>query len=415
MDMILCLTRRRGLIHAASILLVVLAANGVSAETKMTKNLLDGVKCLDGSPALYFISDEELAKTSKYVVWLEGGGACRNMSDCELRAKSKLGSSTPWPNEMLPPEDILKTDLSVNPDFAGFVHIFVPYCSGDIWVGQAKEALNPFIDSTESNLSQWVGYFQGHMIIEQLLDQVIGDAVVDELILTGCSAGGMGTFYNCDYVAAKFNESKVRCRPEAGYFGLPIATYPSFTAGTKEKPAQMHHLGSGWSFSINPWSLESPESKACQAASSSPTDDCPAMQKGINVCCALPPYIYPYIQTPMFVSENTADAYQVFEQGQCPRSKTEKTKEYIDYLRNILVSSMNKVIVRGSKRSQDGVFAPACLRHCMYWTAEENMAATIRGKSLQQAFGDWYYERGSPGSFMYLNNSSDPRQLLSCM
>ena len=36
----------------------------------------------------------------------------------------------------------------------------------------------------------------------------------------------------------------------------------------------------------------------------------------------------------------------------------------------------------------------------MYWTAEDNKAATIRGKSLQEAFGDWYYDRGLPGSFL---------------
>ena len=75
---------------------------------------------------------------------------------------------------------------------------------------------------------------------------------------------------------------------------------------------------------------------------------------------------------------------------------------------------MEDVIVRGKKKDRDGLFAPACLKHSMYWTAEDNEAATIDGTSLQEAFGDWYYDRGSPGSHMYLNNASDPKQLFAC-
>ena len=381
----------------------------------MEKHLLDGVKCLDGSPALYFIGNDAGADRSKYVFWLEGGGACAHEADCKLRAKSRLGSSTKWPNQMPPPEDLMKANLTVNPDFANFTHVFVPYCSGDLWIGQASKAMNPFTDKTDSNGPGWQGFFQGHMIIEQVLDTVVGKNKVNELVLTGCSAGGMGTFYNCDFVAAKFPNAKIRCRPEAGYFGLPIATYDSFTTGTKENATQMHHLGNLWSFRINPWNLESPESKACQATMKDTTESCQITQKGVNVCCALPPYLYPYINTPMFVSQNTADAYQVFQQGGCPKVANEKTRDYLEYLRGILANSLEEVIVQGKKKNQDGIFAPACLKHCMYWTAGDNKAATIRGKSLQEVFGDWYYDRGLPGSFMYLNNSSDPKQLISCM
>ena len=38
-------------------------------------------------------------------------------------------------------------------------HVFVPYVSGDVWAGQAPQALNPF--AAESNLKGWKGYFQG--------------------------------------------------------------------------------------------------------------------------------------------------------------------------------------------------------------------------------------------------------------
>ena len=186
------------------------------------------------------------------------------------------------------------------------------------------------------------------MILEKVLDTVVRKSMVEEVLLTGCSAGGMGTFYNCDFVAAKFPNAKVRCRPEAGYFGLPIATYDSFMKGSKESPAQLHHVGSGWFTRIKAWSLESPESQACQVAKIHP-DNCTIMQNGFNVCCALPPYLYPYIKTPMFVGENTADAYQVFVQGGCPKSEDNNTNTYIRYLRGILAGSMEQTIVRGKE------------------------------------------------------------------
>ena len=72
-----------------------------------------------------------------------------------------------------------------------------------LWVGQAPDAINPF-GNTDGNAAEWQGYFQGHMILEKVLDTVVRKSMVEEVLLTGCSAGGMGTFYNCDFVAAKY-------------------------------------------------------------------------------------------------------------------------------------------------------------------------------------------------------------------
>ena len=83
----------------------------------------------------------------------------------------------------------------MNPDFSDFVHIFVPYCSGDVWIGQAPNAINPF-GKTNGTAVEWQGYFQGHMILEKVLDTVVRKSMVEEVLLTGCSAGGMGTFCN---------------------------------------------------------------------------------------------------------------------------------------------------------------------------------------------------------------------------
>ena len=72
--------------------MISLGAPPVPATT-MTRVLLDNVKCLDGSPAGYYVDG---TASSKWVFWLEGGGACFTEADCEQRARTALGSSTKW-------------------------------------------------------------------------------------------------------------------------------------------------------------------------------------------------------------------------------------------------------------------------------------------------------------------------------
>lgn len=43
-------------------------------------------------------------------------------------------------------EKLTKANMTANPDFANFAHVFVPYCSGGLWSGQAQEAISTFAD-----------------------------------------------------------------------------------------------------------------------------------------------------------------------------------------------------------------------------------------------------------------------------
>lgn len=60
---------------------------------------------------------------------------------------------------LYPPYDsetrgMLRGDFK-NPDFRDWNRIYVPYCSGDVWEGQAEDPLNPW-DAADP----WRGYFQ---------------------------------------------------------------------------------------------------------------------------------------------------------------------------------------------------------------------------------------------------------------
>lgn len=63
---------------------------------------------------------------------------------------------------------------------------------------------------------------EGHNIVADTIAQLIETAGLDsaaELILSGCSAGGLGTFENTDFVASLLPDVAVVGNPQAGYFG----------------------------------------------------------------------------------------------------------------------------------------------------------------------------------------------------
>ena len=167
----------------------------------MQRVLLREAKAIDGNPALYYIGRN--ASSTKYVIWLEGGGICQSLADCQNRAKGSLGSS----KRSLPVQNVgqgmMQADPAANPDFYEWNRVYVPYVSGDVWGGAAPQPLNPFLDtgdgSKELMPTGTVGFFQGHLIVEEVLSSlkdVSGLADATEVILTGCSAGGIGTIAN---------------------------------------------------------------------------------------------------------------------------------------------------------------------------------------------------------------------------
>ena len=67
-------------------------------------------------------------------------GICQSQADCQIRAAGNYGSSKGYAMTMPAPGGILASDAS-NPDFASWNRIYVPYCSGDVWVGNMYQIL----------------------------------------------------------------------------------------------------------------------------------------------------------------------------------------------------------------------------------------------------------------------------------
>ena len=401
------------------------AADGNMMQLVMLPAAQYNATCTDGTSVGYYWrpAPQDSPNHDKVVLWLKGGAYCSTYDDCVQRqSKPGLGSSKAWPQTYIG-NGIQSPDKTVNPDFFDWNHAYLEYCTGDLWTGEQVEPVNPW--GASSGPQKFT--FTGHLYLSQVLDhleEVSHGAKASEFILTGGSAGGVGTFVNADYVGARpsLASAKYRAMPQGGFFGRPSSDYAHFKANTTD-PDPYQRKYSGWLSTIQ-HHVAAAETK-CLAHNAS---------QGPN--CASPLYMYPFTTTKMFIAQAAVDFEQCFEYSGCPSGKVytdPETAAYVEYQHGIQAPNLGDVVVNGPKAAMDGLFAPACLGHTLPqlgWSGAKrvpnidplhNASGGIAGQDPQvdgmyaaQAFGDWYFERTAAGSHMHLDSNSDLDTLCKC-
>lgn len=86
---------------------------------------------------------------------------------------------------------ILSSSAEENPFWWNANHVFIPYCSSDIWSGDSPA-------SSAGDLS-----FLGSRIVEQVITELLPRGLSDAklLLLAGSSAGAAGVMINLDRIA----------------------------------------------------------------------------------------------------------------------------------------------------------------------------------------------------------------------
>lgn len=73
---------------------------------------------------------------NKWIVYLQGGGWCRDEQNCLDRSKTSLGSSKSWAKTFsLTGHGFLSGDETVNPEFYNWNVAYVNYCDGASFAG----------------------------------------------------------------------------------------------------------------------------------------------------------------------------------------------------------------------------------------------------------------------------------------
>jgi hypothetical protein len=171
-----------------------------------------GTRCRDNSETGFAVNLASPA-SDKLMIYLEGGGACVDEFFCDTTPSTfgatqfatwKAGTATATqPNGGM----FNRTDAA-NP-VAGWNFVYVPYCTGDIFVGDTPNVTVPNVKGTQ----QFVGYTDVKLDLDRIVPTF---PTVTKVLLTGISAGGFGASANYVQTARAFGSTPVILLDDSG-------------------------------------------------------------------------------------------------------------------------------------------------------------------------------------------------------
>jgi len=158
-----------------------------------------GAVCQDGSDYGFFAKK---GKVDRLVVYLEGGGACFREDFCKANPQSFGGDAAVRRRDAVSVMD----DATPGNPFKDWNKVFLGYCSGDIYSG-VKTNKTGFGNRTQ----------QGFINVGLVLERVVPTFTeVDDVVLTGSSAGGFGALFNWLRVQEAFDAIPVTLVNDSG-------------------------------------------------------------------------------------------------------------------------------------------------------------------------------------------------------
>lgn len=318
-------------------------------------------KCLDGSPYSYYISKGSDA--SKFYFNHQGGGWCQDVWECAARSKTDLGSSTTWPATMTG-GDSFSRDPNTNPVMNTWNMVYLPYCDGGSFTG----------DATTTQPQQL--YFYGLGIREAVvasLKETYGFNSATDIVVGGCSAGGLAAYLHVDWYAQQVPKARARGLPDSGFF-------LDGNYSRDGKPDYEGHMANLYQFMNSAAGM----STACTSK--------------LGYKCLFALHALPYISTPVFALNSAYDA--TMGNGQCGHSGITFNWD--------IASSVNacgnyiRGLVRTLLKSPSGAFLDSCKHHCGEWGAIH-----IDKVTSPFAFQAWF-EKGAAGAGYLDQNQTYP-------
>ena len=338
-------------LYLAAFLLTTLASRVMGASVGNITFLKDaarssGAVCLDGTPAAFYLAPG--AEPGKVYIHQEGGGWCAPGQNCLQRATTPLGSSKTYPPTMGFHGGYLSDDPAQNPLMANWTKVYVKYCDGSSQTSNvdAPVPVGPFII-----------FYRGHRILKAVQDYLTTTALANatEVVISGCSAGGLSTYLHADsWRAALPPTVRVTALPDSGFF---LAYNRSATG---------YNYGSLMRLIVQQMNSSLP--KNCLAAN--PHD--PAS-------CIFAETISSTLETPTFALQGKYDAWQI--EGGDAKLPLNDTVD-INAWGAMLSARMNTTLL---SQPQHGAFLDSCLHHCGGFDAFH-----VDGYTQATAHAAWY-------------------------
>jgi hypothetical protein len=160
-----------------------------------------GAQCRDGSSTGVAVNLNP--DSDRVLIYLEGGGACFNLLSCGLNPARFDGPGFDGRSRGL-----FDRENDENP-VADWNFIYVPYCTGDVHIGNRPDAKVPGLGSRQ----QFVGYRNMELNLARIV-ATFPDA--SQVLLTGSSAGGFGAAGNYAQTQEAFGDVPVTLLDDSG-------------------------------------------------------------------------------------------------------------------------------------------------------------------------------------------------------
>jgi hypothetical protein len=249
------------------------------------------------------------------------------------------------------------------------------------------------------NTSVW---FRGHAISLAIREDLLvrqGMSRATDVVVGGCSAGGMAAQLQCDSwadsVRALNPATKTRCLMDAGWF--PWAP-PETPNGDGFNDAWL----SGYDRMVN-------------HDNSALHPDCVAAQNSTSTwLCLMAEVNAPYIKTPMFVFQSQFDGFQIPIMEHC--SNMPCTNDNITWWgQNLVIDPINQWLQSPNAVASNSVaFITSCGHHCGDGPWFGSLQSWNRGNlTAAKVFGQWLTDPASVAG-MWIQNSTFPCTSCGC-
>ena len=357
------------MVRLAALITLALAAGGGTASTtpavKVELTPEDPLAvCLDGSPAVYYISKGTNPKG--LYIYHQGGGWCQTEEECAQRAATALGSSKSYP----PTKDLrtaqthvfMTRDAALNPLMHDWTYVWLPYCDGGSFAGDAA--------GTGARPLQ----FRGKRIRQALIASLragAGFGAATDVVVGGCSAGGAATYFHADWYTAQAPAgATVRAMPDSGWF----------VEGAYARDGKADYSGRmrGMYSMI--------------AANASLSSSCTGE---LGYRCLFAPNYVKYVKTPLFALNSRYDASMASGSygGAAPGTRQYSCTSYtarpcdaatVNEFGAFVASAMEQAL-----QPPHGAFLDSCYRHCSINCVDYDIG--IGGVRAAQAAASWYH------------------------
>jgi len=344
-----------------------------------------GARCLDGTPGAYYLRPGTGSGVNKWYIHHQGGGWCESMDDCLGRSKGGLGSSSSYGPTSNLKGGYFDPSPSVNPMMYNWNTVMMQYCDGGSFSGN---------NETVTTYQGTPLYFRGKRVREAVYDSLIATASLanaTDVVISGCSAGGLATFLHtdqwCDALAVMAPGVKCVGMPDSGFFldyqdprvAKSLAQQPAQpgVAGTPlpglaNTPGGTYHSGLRWVFSQMNSSAGINQDCVAAHGTGGPVTDDPAY------LCQFAEHTSPFTHTPLFPLQSEYDSWQTSHVLYYPNTAAD-----VQVLGNNLTKRIFANLL--GPHPQSGVFLDSCWHHCGKWDG-----IRIDGDVVSSAFQQWY-------------------------